>query len=126
MTKTSGQFAIIEHIKNFVKNTGRPWRKRDEHAISEDVARRLQKKSYERSLAPKDTSKTPPYLEIAKQLQVNNEQIFCAAVFNLAEIALNVERHKSAIYKLLQETQKTPNLTATQIKYLNTALQKLK
>ena len=60
MSKASVQYAIIEHIKNFVRNSGRPWRKRNENGISENVARRIQKKSYERSLKELDASFYPP------------------------------------------------------------------
>ena len=125
MSKYSTQFAIIEHIKNFVRNTGRPWRKRNESGISEDVARRIQKKSYERSLRELDNSFYPPYLKIAEQLQVTNEQIFCAAAFNLGETALNVERYRNHITQILQDSLKNPELNQTQVKAVNNALQKI-
>ena len=43
MPKFSTQFAIIEHIKNFIKKSGRPWRKRDNGSdISVGIAKRMQ------------------------------------------------------------------------------------
>lgn len=126
MSKFAGQFAIIEHIKNFVKNSGRPWRKRDDGGISEGVAKRIQKKSYERSCRGLDTSSYPPYLKIAEQLQVNNEQIFCAAVFNLTETALNIKRYRNHIAQLLEQSKDNADLTAAQIKTVDAALQKLR
>lgn len=125
MTKYATQYAIIEHIKNFVKATGRPWRKHNEGRISEDVARRIQKKSYERSLKELDNSFYPPYLKIAEQLQITNEQIFCAAAFNLGETALNVARYRNHISQILQDSLQNPDLTPEQIKAVNTALQKI-
>ena len=126
MSKFAGQFAIIEHIKNFVKNSRRPWRKRDDGGISEGVAKRIQKKSYERSCQGLDTSSYPPYLKIAEQLQVNNEQIFCAAVFNLTETALNIKRYRNHIAQLLEQSKDNADLTAAQIKTVDAALQKLR
>lgn len=126
MSKFAGQFAIIEHIKNFVKNSGRPWRKRDDEGISEGVAKRIQKKSYERSRRGLDTTSYPPYLKIAEQLQVNNEQIFCAAVFNLTETALNIKRYRNHIAQLLEQSKENTDLTAAQIKTVDAALQKLR
>ena len=125
MSKASVQYAIIEHIKNFVRNSGRPWRKRNENGISENVARRIQKKSYERSLKELDASFYPPYLKIAEQLQVTNEQIFCAAAFNLGETAINVECYRNHIIQILQDSLKNPDLNSVQIKAVNTALQKI-
>lgn len=126
MSKFAGQFAIIEHIKNFAKNSGRPWRKRDDEGISEGVAKRIQKKSYERSRRGLDTTSYPPYLKIAEQLQVNNEQIFCAAVFNLTETALNIKRYRNHIAQLLEQSKENTDLTAAQIKTVDAALQKLR
>ena len=111
MSKHATQYAIIEHIKNFVKNSGRPWRKRNENGISENVARRIQKKSYERKLKGLDNSFYPPYLKIAEQLQVTNEQIFCAAAYNLGETAVNVERYRNHITQILQDSLRNPDLT---------------
>ena len=126
MNKHSAQFAIIEHIKNFVKNSGRPWRKRNENGISENVARRIQKKSYERSQRELDNSFYPPYLKIAEQLQVTNEQIFCAAAFNLGETAVNMERYRNPIMQILKDSLKNPDLTPAQTKAVNNALDKIK
>ena len=125
MSKYATQYAIIEHIKNFVRNTGRPWRKRNESGISENVARRIQKKSYERSLRELDNSFYPPYLKIAEQLQVTNEQIFCAAAFNLGETAVNVARYRNHIAQILQDSLKNPDLNPVQIKAVDVALQKI-
>lgn len=125
MSKYATQYAIIEHIKNFVRNTGRPWRKRNESGISENVARRIQKKSYERSLRELDNSFYPPYLKIAEQLQVTNEQIFCAAAFNLGETAVNVARYRNHIAQILQDSLKNPDLNPVQIKAVDAALQKI-
>lgn len=125
MNKHTTQYAIIEHIKNFVKSTGRPWRKRNESGISENVARRIQKKSYERSLRELDNSFYPPYLKIAEQLQVTNEQIFCAAAFNLGETAVNMERYRNHITQILQNSLQSTDLTSEQTKAVKTALQKI-
>lgn len=126
MPKFSTQFAIIEHIKNFIKKSGRPWRKRDDGSdISVGIAKRIQKKNYERSLKGLDNTTYPPYLRIAEQLQVNNEQIFCAAVFQLTETARNMKRYRIHIIHILSEAKKNSDLNAVQLKALDNALKEL-
>ena len=126
MSKFAGQFAVINHIKNFVKNSGRLWHKHNDGSFSENVAKRIQQKAYERGCREPDNSFYPPYLKIAEQLQVNNEQIFAAAVFNLTETALNIKRYRNHIVQLLEQAKENTDLTAAQIKAVDAALQKLR
>lgn len=126
MPKFSTQFAIIEHIKNFINKSGRPWRNRDESSeISAEIAKRIQKKNYERSLKGLDNTTYPPYLRIAEQLQVNNEQIFCAAVFQLTETARNIKRYRSNIIRILEQARNNADLNDAQRKALDNALKDL-
>ena len=98
MPQLTKQFAIIEKLKSLVKKSTRPFRRRGENmAISEDIARKIQKNSYDQSHAKVKDAVTPPYKSIAEQLQVEDEQIFRGAIFNLANIALTTEKYAREI-----------------------------
>ncbi len=106
MERKTKKFAIINKIKSLVTKTGRQifWRgKPKDNEISELIAQKIQKNSYDLSqLHPKDAY-TPPYLALAEQLQVEDEQIARAAIYNLAHIAMVRRQYKSDIIKLLKD-----------------------
>jgi len=55
---------------------------------------------------------SPPYLALAEQLQVDEEQIVRAAIYNLAHIAMSRRKYRSDILQLLKnyaaDETKTP------------------
>ena len=72
-----------------------------------------------------DISTDPLFLRFDAQLQLNYEQIFCAAVFQLTETARNMKRYRIHIIHILSEAKKNSDLNAVQLKALDTALKEL-
>lgn len=106
-------FAILNRIKALVKKTGSSWiRRKRETDISEKIAIKIQKNAYDMSLLKSKDAFTAPYLLIAEQLQVDDDQIFRAAVYNLAQIAINdsklVKPISTILHKYTSEHSKTP------------------
>lgn len=82
---------ILNKIKSLVAKTGRSiiWRGRPkDNEISEKIAQKIQKNSYDFSMLKRKDTFTPPYLSLSDQLQVDDDQIFRAAVYNMANIAV--------------------------------------
>lgn len=104
MTQFSKQSAIINKIKSLVKSTYSWGKKKDDSQISESIARKIQKTSYELSHAKVKDTYTPPYKEIIEQLQVPDMQIFRGAVFNLTQVALNNEKYAKEIISALEKS----------------------
>lgn len=118
MSKFAKQFAIIERLKSLVRRTPGFRRKADHVQISEDVARKIQKNSYEQSHKKAKDSYTPPYKTIAEQLQVEDDQIFRAAVFNLANIGANSKKYASEIISILEKSLDNELRTEDQAQYV--------
>lgn len=104
MTQFSKQSAIISKIKSLVKSTYSWGKKKNDSQISESIARKIQKTSYDLSHAKIKDTYTPPYKEIIEQLQVPDMQIFRSAVFNLTQIALNNEKYAREIISALERS----------------------
>lgn len=112
MSENSNQFSFLNKIKSLVAKTGRsllmrPNRK--ENDISEQIALKIQKNSYDISNKQVKDVFTPPYLMIAEQLQVEDEQIFKAAVFNLTNIAVARNKFAPEIVELLNKELQSDN-----------------
>lgn len=103
MAQFSKQFAIINKLKSLVKKTGKMFNSKPDAGITEEIARKIQKSAYDLSHRKEKDSYTPPYLMIADQLQVSDDQIFCAAVYNLSLIALNEDKNAAAIIEILEK-----------------------
>lgn len=96
---------IIAKIKKLVSQSGRTiiWRgKTKDNDISEKIAQKIQKSSYDYSLLKKKDTFTPPYLILADQLQVEDDQIFRAAAHAIANIALGRPKYSKEIRDLLE------------------------
>lgn len=105
MTNSAKKFAIISKIKSLVSRTSRHilWRsKPKDNEISERIAQKIQKNSFDLSRHPASDSFTPPYLKLAEQLQVDDEQILKAAVYNLANIAVMRTKYKKDILGIFE------------------------
>ena len=127
MNRLKEQFAIINKIKCLVKKTGSSFFKRNKNsAISESIAKKIQKSAYELSHLRQKDIVSPPYLDIVEQLQVSDNQIFRAAVYNLTNIAINEERYAAEIIKALEEAAFQCNRTKEQIDYVREKIDFLK
>ena len=126
MPKNASQFALIEKIKSFVKNTGRFLGADDKSKITENMARKIQQTAYEKSLREIKDVYTPPYLALAKQLEVDNYQIFCATVFNMAEIAKNSSKHRREIIEIFEKVRAEEHRSPEMAEYVDGALKELK
>ena len=127
MNQLKQQFAIINRIKCLVKKTGSSFfRRRKDPGISEDIAKKIQKSAYDLSHLKQKDIITPPYLDIAEQLQVDDDQIFRAAVYNLTNIAVNEERYAAEIIKALEETAFQCNRSGEQLYYVKSKINVIK
>lgn len=105
MAEAGKKLGILNKIKSLVAKTGRGiiWRGRPkDNEITEKIAQKIQKNSYDFSMMQRKDTYTPPYLSLADQLQVDDEQIFQAAVYNLANIAIARPRYAADIVGVLQ------------------------
>lgn len=126
MSKFAKQFAIVERLKSLVRKTPGFRRKADSNQISEDVARKIQKNSYEQNHKKEKDSFTPPYKTIAEQLQAEDDQIFRAAVFNLSNIGANSKKNASEIIDVLEKSLENEVRTAEQAQYVRERVEFIK
>ena len=106
MQKNLEPSSFMCKIQSLISSTGHKILRKDKSkskniGISEKIAIKIQKNSYDISKQQAKDTFTPPYLEIAEQLQAENEQIFNSAVFNLVNIAINRKKFTSKIVDLL-------------------------
>ena len=97
---------ILSKIKSLVAKTGRSiiWRGRPkDNEISEKIAQKIQKSSYDFSIMERKDTFTPPYLSLAEQLQVDDDQIFKAAAYNMANIAISRVRYAQDIQDIFND-----------------------
>lgn len=104
MSQFSKQFAIIEKLKSLVRKTPGFRPKPVKNLISEEVARKIQKNSYDQCHTKIKDTFTPPYKIIEEQLQVADDQIYRAAVFNLANTAANCKKYAADIVTILEKS----------------------
>ena len=76
-------------------------------------------------LKRKDTF-TPPYLALADQMQVDDDQIFRAAVHNMANIAIARPRYKADIQKVLDDYFAQDNMPQARRDYVRLKLAEIK
>ena len=110
MSVANNNFGLITKLKSFVKKTGRViFRTNEDKGITEALARKIQKTSYDSHHLKRKDIYTAPYKIIAEQLQVADNTIYKAAVFRLSAIALNEDKLATPILKILEEqaVQKT-------------------
>lgn len=128
MSQISKQFAIISKIKNLVKRTGSSLFGSNikNSGITEEIAKKIQRNAYDLShKADKDTY-TPSYLIIAEQLQVSDDQIFKAAVFNLTNVAIATKKYSSEILTLLDQYSKDNSQSFEKREYVKMKMGEIK
>ncbi len=103
MNAAAKQGSFFNKIKAMVARTSHSiiWRGRSQdNDISEKIAQKIQKNSYDFSRQFHKDTYTPPYLSLVEQLEVDDEQIFQAAVYNLANIAMARSRYGQDIINI--------------------------
>ena len=127
MNQLKQQFAIINRIKCLVKKTGSSFfRRRKDPGISEDIAKKIQKSAYDLSHLKQKDIITPPYLDIAEQLQVADDMIYKAAVFRLSRIAANEDRLAADILSILEEELSRTDRSREQLDYVRDKMSYIK
>lgn len=100
MNEKSKKIPLIGKIKTLVSRTGQRIilrKKAQDGEISEKAALKIQKASYIAGCRLAKDSFTPPYLTLVKQLDAEEDQIFRAAVHNLANIAVERTKYRNDI-----------------------------
>lgn len=97
-----------------------------ESDISEQIALKIQRNAYDLSQRNEKDTFTQPYKIIAEQLQVEDEQIFRAAVFNMSTIAINSEKVAEAVIELLSPYVHDNSKTPYQQEYIKDRIAEIK
>lgn len=129
MSNTAKQFALIERLKKLVASTGRHLlgrkkRSRD-NDISEKIAQKIQKTSYDLSQKEVKDTFTPPYQKLAEQLEVDEPQIFKAAVYNMANIAMHRKKYRRDIMDIFSRYLSDYNLSNEKKDYIKSKMDKI-
>lgn len=93
--------------------------------ISEKIAQKIQKNSYDLSLKPVKDSYTPPYLQLAEQLEVADDQIFRAAAYNMSNIAMVRKKYREDIVRIFNDYLKNTLLSEEKHEFLRQRLAKI-
>lgn len=129
MSNTAKQFALIERLKKLVASTGRHLlgRKNRPHDndISEKIAQKIQKTSYDLSQKVVKDTFTPPYQKLAEQLEVDEPQIFKAAVYNMANIAMHRKKYRRDIMDIFSRYLSDYNLSNEKKDYIKSKMDKI-
>ena len=124
MKKTS----ILHRLKNIVTKTRRmlSWRAKikDEHVNAFD-AKDIQQDIYNHTKNIKHNTYTPPYIELAAQLLVNEQQIFEAAATKLTTIAKSRRKYANEIKSIFTEVIAGRKLSEEKINYLNAKIDEI-
>jgi hypothetical protein len=119
MPRFSKQFALINKIKSLVKKTKiNVFKRTEEYDITEDAAKKIQKKAYELRHTQTVEGLTKPYVVIADQLQINDDQIYRAVVSTLSKIAMNDTKSAKDIIELLNTSTTFAGKTNEQKNYV--------
>lgn len=121
------QFALISKIKNLVRKTRRGfWKRTDDHAVTDSMARKIQKTAFDLSQEKAREVFTPAYVIISDQLQVEDEQIFKAAVYNLARIAIANPQFSEEILAILNTYKDKEEKTAFERDYVKQKISEIR
>ena len=120
--------SILHRLKNIVTKTRRmlSWRAKikDEHVNAFD-ARDIQQDIYNHTKNIKHNTYTPPYIELAAQLLVNEQQIFEAAATKLTTIAKSRKKYANEIKSIFTEVIAGRKLSEEKINYLNAKIDEI-
>lgn len=93
--------------------------------ISAQQAIQLQKEYMDNLKQDKNTLASPPYVEIAKQLNNKNSEIFQAAVYYLMRISENKHQYALPILSILKHCKQKNKLSEKDMSYLCLHIEKL-
>ena len=120
--------SILNRLKNIVTKTRRmlSWRAKikDEHVSAFD-ARDIQQDVYNHTKNIKHNTYTPPYIELAAQLLVNEQQIFEAAATKLTTIAKSRKKYANEIKSIFTEVIAGRKLSEEKMNYLNAKIDEI-
>ncbi len=128
MTEVIKKSSILNRLKNIVMKTRRmlSWRGKikDEYVSAFD-ARDIQQDIYNHTKNLKHNTYTPPYIELAAQLLVNEQQIFEAAATHLTTIAKSRIKYADEIKSIFAEVIAGRKLSEEKINYLNKKMEEI-
>ncbi len=128
MAKTEKKTSILVRLKNIVAKTRRrfAWRGRvkDENVSAID-AQGIQQDAFTHNQNVRHNVYTPPYLELAAQLLVNEQQIFEAAACHLTAIAKSRRKYAPEIRAVFAEVIAGRKLSAEKLEYLEHKLNEI-
>jgi len=127
MATFTKQFALIDKITSLVKKSKiSVFKRTEEYDITEEAAKKIQKKAFELSHAPAEERFTAPYLVLAEQLQINDNQIYRAVVSTLAKIAVNDGKNAKEIITLIEDSLSFTGKTQEQKDYARDKVSEIK
>lgn len=92
--------------------------KNKQHRISASQAEILQKNYLENQKSAPQITEYPPYIDVARQLFSEKNEIFRAAVFYLGRIAENEGKYAEPIVKIMQQYAATAKRNPEDMEYL--------
>ena len=128
MVEVIKKSSILNRLKNIVAKTRRmlSWRgKIKDEQVSACDARDIQQDVYNHLKNIKHNTYTPPYIELAAQLLVNEQQIFEAAATHLTTIAKSRSKYADEIKSIFAEVIAGRKLSEEKINYLNNKINEI-
>ena len=128
MVEVIKKSSILNRLKNIVAKTRRmlSWRgKIKDEQVSAFDARDIQQDVYNHLKNIKHNTYTPPYIELAAQLLVNEQQIFEAAATHLTTIAKSRSKYADEIKSIFAEVIAGRKLSEEKINYLNNKINEI-
>ena len=124
----SNKTSVLSRLKNIVTKTKRllSWRRsiKDEHMTADD-AQDIQHDVFTHTQNIRHNQYTPPYIELAAQLLVSEQQIFEAAASKLTVIAQTRRKYAPEIKSIFAEIVANHKLSEEKIDYLNRKLKQI-
>lgn len=128
MMSAEKKLSLLGRLKNIVAKTRRrfSWRGRikDENISALDAAD-IQRQAYKHAQNIRHTAYTPPYLELAAQLLVDEDQIFRAAASHLTLIAKSRRKYAPEIKAVFTEVIAGRKLSPEKLEYLSKKLEEI-
>ena len=128
MAEVIKKSSILNRLKNIVTKTRRmlSWRgKIKDEQVSAFDARDIQQDVYNHLKNIKHNTYTPPYIELAAQLLVSEQQIFEAAATHLTTIAKSRSKSAEEIKSIFAEVIAGRKLSEEKINYLNNKINEI-
>ena len=128
MVQVIKKTSILNRLKNIVAKTKRmlSWRSKTKYDhVSSFDARDIQQDIYNHFKNVKYNTYTPPYIELAAQLLVKEQQIFEAAATHLTTIAKSRSKYADEIKSIFTEVIANHKLSEEKINYLNNKIDEI-